>query len=443
MNESGLPVPVRCVTPRRPGCIHRFFDTSPFSPSGRYLAVFQLPFEDRQPRPGEAGHVVLVDLHTGEDWSVAETCGWEPQVGANINWGGSDHELFFNDVDTATGEAFAWKRDPLTGARQRLEGTVYHASPDGRLLVSADLAAMRRTQPGYGVRISDERVRRNIGPADDDGFFLTDTATGRRRLLVSIQDLLARADPPACVEDPARQEIYAFHAKFNPQGDRLMVSLRWFPAGDSPVFNMFSLNYPAVRYAWFTLRPDGSDIHCAIGPEHWEKGGHHATWCPDGRQISMNLNIDRQGMRFVRVNADGSGLATLREDVLGSGHPTVHPDGRHLITDAYGFEPMAFPDGTVPLRWVDLKTGAEETLVRVPIRQPCTDEIMRVDPHPAWDCAWQRVAFNGFDGITRRVYVADFSKKTNPPKQGEPHKQDDWTHGRHDGGTGTGTARHG
>ena len=60
-------VPVWRVTPNRRGCIHRFFDTSPISPSGRYLALFQLPSEDRQPEPGEAGNIVLVDLHTGED----------------------------------------------------------------------------------------------------------------------------------------------------------------------------------------------------------------------------------------------------------------------------------------------------------------------------------------------------------------------------------------
>jgi hypothetical protein len=407
-------VPVWCVTPRHPGCIHRFFDTSPFSPSGRYLAVFQLPFEDRQPDPGEAGQVRLIDLTTGENRVVAESRGWEPQVGANINWGADDHQLFFNDVDPRDWQPFAWKLDPLTGRRDRMEGTVYHASPDGRFLISANLTTMRRTQPGYGVRVPDATVRRNIGLADDDGFFLTDTATGRRRLLVSLQDLLTQADPPAGMEDPGRQEVYGFHSKFNPQGDRLMVSVRWYPVQEQPVMNMFQRNYKSVRYAWFTLSLDGTVVHCAVGPEQWEKGGHHATWCPDGRQISMNLNIDRQGMRFVRVNADGRGLRPLLDHVLGSGHPTLHPDGLHLLTDAYAWESMAYPDGTVPLRWVDLKTGVEETLVRVPIRQPCVDEIMRVDPHPAWDRAWRRIAFNAVADGTRRVYVADMTALTMP-----------------------------
>lgn len=128
-------VPIWCITPDLSGCIHRFFDTSPISPSGRYLAVFQLPFENRRPEPGESGNVCIVDLEAGTIRVVAETCGWEPQMGANINWGGSDHELFFNDVDTRNWQPFAWKLDPLTGERQRMERTVYHASPDGRWLI--------------------------------------------------------------------------------------------------------------------------------------------------------------------------------------------------------------------------------------------------------------------------------------------------------------------
>lgn len=402
-------VPVWCVTPERDGCIHRFFDTSPVSPSGRYLAVFQLPFEDRQPRPGEAGRVCVIDLETGKDRVVAETCGWEPQVGANVNWGGSDHELFFNDVDTADWRPFAWKLDPLAGKRRRMEGTVYHASPDGRWLISANMTTMRKTQPGYGVVLPEETVRWNVGPAADDGFYLTDTRSGRARLLAPIREMLARADPPVRMDPTERVEIYGFHSKFNPQGDRLMLSLRWFPAADVPRWNLFKLDFYSVRYAWVTMRLDGSEMHCAVGPEQWEKGGHHATWFPDGWRISMNLNIDRDVMRFVQVNADGTGLSKMRDDLVGSGHPTVHPDGRHLLTDSYTWEGLAYGDGTIPLRWIDLETGAERRIVRINTKQPAEDSVLRIDPHPAWDRSWRYVTFNAFIGGTRRVFMADMA----------------------------------
>ncbi len=400
-------VPVWCVTPDRPGCIHRFFDTSPISPSGRYLAVFQLPFEDRQPQPGEKGNVCLVDLETGKDRVVAETCGWEPQMGANINWGGSDHELFFNDVNTETWHPFAWKLDPLTGKRQPMEGTLYHASPDGKWLISANMATMRKTQPGYGVCIPLDKMRRNVGPADDDGFYLTDTSTGKTRMLASIADLINQADPPVLIDDPKRQEIYGFHSKFNPQSDCLMLSLRWFPATDEPRWNMFKNDHSAVRFAWFTIGLDGGQMHCAVGPEQWIKRGHHATWFPDGKRISMNLNIDRAGLRFVQVNADGTGLCKMLDDTPGSGHPTVHTDGKHLLTDTYTMEDMSFGDGTIPLRWIDLESGREEVLVRINTQQPIPDGVMRVDPHPAWDRMWRYVTFNAYIDGTRRVFIAD------------------------------------
>ncbi len=64
-------VPVWCVTPDRGGCMHRFFDPSSISPSGRYLSVFEMPFEDRHPDPGEAGDVCVVDLETGTSTVVA------------------------------------------------------------------------------------------------------------------------------------------------------------------------------------------------------------------------------------------------------------------------------------------------------------------------------------------------------------------------------------
>jgi hypothetical protein len=405
-------VPVWCVTPDRPGCIHRFFDTSPISPSGRYLAVFQLPFEDRQPQPGEAGNICLVDLQDGTSQVVSETCGWEPQMGANVNWGGSDHELYFNDVDPDTWEAFAWKLDPLSGGRQRMGGPVYHASSDGRWLISANMATMRRTQPGYGVWVPDESMGRNIGPAEDDGFYLTETSTGKTRLVASLADLLAQADPPVLIDEPERQEIYGFHSKFNPQNDRLMLSIRWFPTADKAQWNMFKVDFGAVRYAWVTTDLDGGNVHCAVGPEEWEKGGHHGTWFPDGKRISMNLNIDRDVLRFVQVNDDGSDLRKMLDDTPGSGHPTVVPDGRHLLTDTYTQEKTAYGDGTIPLRWVDLQTGQEESLVRINTAQPCEDGVLRVDPHPAWDRSWRYVTFNAFIDGTRRVFVADMGGLT-------------------------------
>jgi len=43
-----------------------------------------------------------VDLVDGETRQVADTRGWDVQLGAQLQWGADDHSLFFNDLDVGT-----------------------------------------------------------------------------------------------------------------------------------------------------------------------------------------------------------------------------------------------------------------------------------------------------------------------------------------------------
>ncbi|AFH61174.1 TolB family protein [Paenibacillus caseinilyticus] len=390
-------VPTYCVTPAEGRVIHRFFDTSPFSPSGRYLGLFRMPFEDRNPQPGDEGEIVLVDLWSGEERVVGRTYGWESQVGANVQWGVSDEELYYNDVDTSSWQAHGIKLNPFTGKTSVLDYGIFMISPDGNLSATTCPVRARRTQIGYGVMLPDRRVPVNSGFPEDDGLYITDTATGKGRLLVSIRRMLEELHDKGKLnmEEYLNGESYGFQCKWNPQGNRLLFVLRSFGRDRSSRKNHV-----------ITMKQDGTDIQLAIPSHVWAKGGHHINWTPDGEHLTMNLNMDGQGLRFVKVRYDGVGLHKLLDDVVGSGHPTVHPDGIHLLTDAYLEDTVAFGDGTVPLRLVDLHSGEDRVLVRVPTQQPF-DFTLRVDPHPAWDRDFSRIAFNAFVGGTRRVFVAD------------------------------------
>lgn len=400
-------VPVWCVTPNEGRAFHRFFDTSPISPSGRYLAFTRMPFEDRRPEPGEEAEICVTDLATGEETVVARTAGWEPQMGANLNWGADDHALIFNDVDTKTWQPFAWKLDPASGEKMKLQGTVYHVSPDGKWACASNPVTMPRTQYGYGVIIPPDRVPRFEGARDDEGLWLTDLDTGERKLLLSIKDAIERATPTFELDDPDQYEIYGFHSKFNPQGDRLIFTLRFFKSDNTAKWNMNSTR--DLRFTVLTLDLEANRVCNAVPTSKWLYGGHHINWHPNGRELSMNLKLEDGGpLWFVGCDETGDNLRQLREDILGSGHPSIHPDGKHLLTDTYTSESTAFGDGTIPLRWVDLEEGSVRNLVRINTRQTlCKDGTLRIDPHPAWDRSWRYVTFNGFVGGTRRVFVAD------------------------------------
>lgn len=403
-------VPVRIVTPRTPGCFHRFFDTSPVSPSGRYLAALRMPDESRLNRPGEEAAVVLVDLAAGTEREVARTRGWEPQMGANLNWGADDRCLAFNDVDASDWSPRLVRLDPLSGRRDSVPGGVYHVSPDGRFAAACALERMRRTQIGYGVVLPDERVPLPRGAPEDDGLFITDLATGHRRLVLSLA-AAARRIPELAGTDLSRWRIFGFHCKWSPDGARLILTVRRWRADDPRAAAWDNIGRGVLRFDVLTCRPDGSDVHDAVPAVCWAHGGHHINWLPDSAALSMNLGGFGEGLRFVRVGPDGSGLRPLLWDVRGSGHPTVHPCGA-ILTDAYtGERPFARDDGTTPLRWIDLGSGAEREIVRMATAVAADRHgALRVDPHPAWDPTRRLVAFNLVVDGTRRVALADCSR---------------------------------
>jgi hypothetical protein len=404
--QFGPCVPVWCVTPGETGCIHRYYDSSPFSPTGRYLAVTRLPFEDRAPRPGDVAHIVVIDLRTGTSRTVAETRGWDVQLGAQLQWGADDDTLLYNDVELRDWMPFGVRHDLGTGEVRRLGGTVYSVSPDGRLAASPCLRRMAVTQRGYGVVVPKHEIPVNRDASDTDGIWITDLQSGSSRLLISLAQIVGQAGSALPVAQ-RRGDFYAFHVKWNPQGTRLMLALRWLPRSLLPWRR--KRRYGAKHV--ITMDADGGNVRVAVSAERWARGGHHPNWCPDGEHVLMNLNTHGDGLRFARLALDGSTCETLVPAVRGSGHPTLHPDGHHLLTDAYIDEPLAFGDGTAPLRLIDLRDGTATQLARMSI-QPLAERstgVLRVDPHPAWDRSYTHVAINACDAGKRRVYVADLT----------------------------------
>lgn len=385
-------VPVVKVSSER--VIHRFFDTSPLSPSGRYLALFRFPQETRSPKPGEVGEVILIDRQTGKERVVAQSRGWETQLGANVQWGNTDEALYFNDVDTTTWNAFAVQLNPLTGKARRMGGTVFMASADGTKLASYNLLASRRAQVGYGVVVPDAKAPCNIGPVATDGLDITDTRTGIVKRIVTIRDIYEKTVPAIAIPNPQDFHYYCFQVKWNPQGTRLLTTVQWSPVtgGDR-------------RRAVITMNADGSDVRTAITPDQWALGGHHINWTADGEHLSMNLNVDgKPGLEIITVRYDGSDMKTVFTP--GSGHPSFHPGGLPvMVTDAYSGE-MPTPDGKAPIRLMNTQTATEQTIAQIFLPEIKNFEF-RVDAHPAWDRSGRYVIFNGYVDGTRNVFLAD------------------------------------
>ena len=332
--------------------------------------------------------------------------GWDTQLGAQAQWGRSDRDLYFNDMDVEHWRPFAVRLDPLSGERKELDGTVYMVSPDGTKLASPCLLRTGLTQAGYGVVAPHVALPLNRFADENDGLYITDTVTGECRLLVSFAEIVDELPEMRRPLEGHPGALYGFHVKWNPQGTQLIFVVRWRRAdGFGRREGAFRKNHVV------TMNADGSDIRLALPAEVWAKGGHHPNWCPDGEHIIQNLNLFGTGLRFASYRYDGTDLRALHADIPGGGHPTLHPDNRHVLTDAYTREYAAFGDGTTPLRWINVRSGEEMMLARMrttPLVEGPMD-CLRVDPHPAWDRSFCRIVFNTCPEGRRRVFIADLT----------------------------------
>jgi hypothetical protein len=147
-------------------------------------------------------------------------------------------------------------------------------------------------------------------------------------------------------------------------------------------------------------------LNIALDTCEWTPGSHHPNWFPNSNDIIMNINYPDLGLKFVKISADGKEKNILRNDVFGSGHPTVSPNGRFILTDAYMHESFQ-ENGAVPLRLIDLETNNKICLDTPNIRPPFRvgDPYMRVDPHPAWSPSGKYISYNCVMGRKRTVNI--------------------------------------
>ena len=215
--------------------IHRFYDSSAFSPSGRYLAMTRV-FEDGVvPR---AAKVVVVDLHRGPGSArvVAETLAWDSQTGAHVQWGASDAELVYNTVGHGDNVVFGVVHDisaimadvtaSVTLAKnsnntvRALPCSVYHVSVDGRYAVSPDLRFMSSTQLGYGMGNNNGATSdmewdvHAKGKGKSMGLLLTDMKRSTCTELVSLATIEAHL-VNELISDARLHNIDSAHVDFN------------------------------------------------------------------------------------------------------------------------------------------------------------------------------------------------------------------------------------
>ena len=123
---------------------HRFFDTSPFSPNSKYIAITQTPVEYELSYTldsyyGKLVNIVILELASGRLIRIGSSNAWSSQTGSHVQWR-SDSELVYNKIVTVTDgkkstfkyKAISMKVNIETGEKKELQCPVYQVSNSGR-----------------------------------------------------------------------------------------------------------------------------------------------------------------------------------------------------------------------------------------------------------------------------------------------------------------------
>jgi len=277
------------------GTKHHFFGyigqcrTIPWSASGRYILGLEIDTINRMPLPGEAATIILIDTQDDNKiLRIDKTRAWNPQQGTMFYWNplAPNTQFFFNDMDVKTGQVFVVVYD--IEKKKRVFEYRYEDTPIGNGGVAADGSAWLGLNYGRLARLrlvtgypgAIDWSQDEIAP-ENDGIFLVDIKTGKKRLLVSYRQLenrLKERDP-----DLEHNGLFINHTLWNRSGDLIYFFIRADWNGNSSK----RLNTPC------SIQADGTDlvlhdIHIGGHPE-WAEGSI-MIGRQDRRQILYDVN---------------------------------------------------------------------------------------------------------------------------------------------------------
>ncbi len=375
---------------------HHFFGyigqskTIPWNEGDRYIVSMRASFNDRMPKPGEAADVVLIDTWNGNRVEkVDETRAWNPQQGTMFYWNplAPRTQFYFNTRDTKTNKVFAAVYDIEKHKRvkeYRFEDTPFGNSgvaPDGHAFLGINYGRMDRLRRVTGYPGAFDWTGAVKAPKDD-GIFIVEVATGKKRLLVSFAQMAGAVRPIAPDVDDAG--LFINHTLWNRDSDLIYFFCRggWGDSGDKGK----RINVPC------TIRPDGTGLAA-----HATFMGGHPEWAEG--PIIIGRRDDRQALYNV-----------LEQRVVGQlGAPGVFPKPEGDISFS--------PDGKWFVNGYGTKDGDNRYVVyrmadRAHVRSrgfsrgDFTGGDLRIDPAPRWNRASDAILIPSWtEEGTRQLFI--------------------------------------
>lgn len=307
------------------------------------------------------------DIKTGIWHHIGDTNSWNWQQGAMMQWVPDSHsKVIFNC--TTNGHICSKIIDINDGAVRELDSAIYGLTPDGKRSITVDMERAYWCRAyHYQSVVNNNKDGRVL---EGDGIFELDLETNRKRLLISIEDVI-KADYRPYFE---KQKHWLEHIMVSPKGDKFCFLHRF-----SPESNVFSYETRLIianidgsamqvipgwdKYVWshFGWRSDNSfSIYCYAYPRPKKEGdlsevNNTPIQSKSFRKLMLSklrpviksimpaglirkLRGPMQYYQYYEVNSDGQFALVNRFDNKHfdiDGHPSFTKDGCYMITDTY------------------------------------------------------------------------------------------------------------
>lgn len=340
-----------------------YHDKTPFSLGGSKILAMSITASDTKPEsectPMKIGYFRKANDGEFENTFIpfAETTTWCFQQGCMLQWHPlePDRHVFFNAlVDGGYGSKVV---DVETGEELRTyPNPIYSLDPTGKLAATLNFSRLGRLRPGYGYPLLPDKTQKLNAP-EDEGLFIFDLGTGKKKLLVSLADLAREAG------DKDSQH-YINHATFSPNGKRIVFFHLWAHEGaHGRELRVCAVDVETGR--WHEIESERTvshycwrDAHTLLATTREKSGKWHYTL--------YNLVANTRNDLDLPFDSDG--------------HPMFHPlDKNIIVTDTY---PDLRRDQHIFIVNLDKRERHQVATFYSPFKYRGQ---VRCDLHPRWD----------------------------------------------------------
>ncbi len=389
------------------GMKHHFFgyigqcQTIPWNASGRYVLGLEIDIIDRLPTIEEFATVILVDTHQDNRIIRLDKChAWNPQQGTMFYWNPlkSETQFFFNDRDIKTGKVFTVLYD--IEKKKRVREYIFEDTPVGNSGVAADGSTFLAINYGRLARL--RLVTGYLGALDwskdeiapeNDGIFIVDIRTGKKRLLVSYCQLEKEIKKRKAQLD--HTGLFINHTLWNRDSDRVYFFVRAGWSGKSAEERGDKVNTP------FSINADGTGLTL-----HEQFIGGHPEWDEN------NILIGREGNKQIYYDVE-------KKKIVGQmGTPKMFPKPEGDISLSPSGEWFVNGYADKNRNYYAVYRRSDGAFVRSKgIDKGAYSGDIRIDPAPRWKRTNDAILIPGIaENKTRQMFVIRVITTGESPK---------------------------